>query len=124
MKKTLIALSVAGVLAGCTAGTQTPEVTQAPLETNSEKVSYGMGMVFAERMKNDLPELELEQFIEGFRHGHADDDSARLSRQEIQDAMLAYQQEMQARQQQGLNTGTQKELMATLHYSSTIIWKK
>lgn len=100
MKKSLIALSVAGVLAGCSAGTQTPEVTQAPLETNSQKVSYGMGIVFAERIKNDLPDLELEQFLEGFRDGHAGGEEARLSRAEIQDAMLAYQQEMQSKQQQ------------------------
>lgn len=100
MKKSLIALSVAGILAGCSAGTQTPEVTQAPLETNSQKVSYGMGIVLAERMKNDLPDLELEQFIEGFRHGQTEGEEARLSREEIQDAMLSYQQEMQQKQQQ------------------------
>ncbi|MFW5823862.1 MAG: FKBP-type peptidyl-prolyl cis-trans isomerase [Marinobacter sp.] len=101
MKKTVIALSVAGLLAGCSTGNQKPEVTEAPLETNNEKVSYGMGLVFAERMKNDLPDLKLEQFIEGFRHAHADDEEAvRLSRQEIQDAMQAYQQELQSQQQQ------------------------
>ena len=100
MKNSLIALSIAGILAGCSAGTQAPEVTQAPLETNSQKVSYGMGIVFAERIKNDLPNLELEQFIEGFRQGHDGSVEARLSDVEIQDAMLAYQQEMQQKQQQ------------------------
>ncbi|MFL1484562.1 FKBP-type peptidyl-prolyl cis-trans isomerase [Marinobacter sp. LN3S78] len=103
MKKSLIALSVAGILAGCSAGTQTPEVTQAPLETNGEKVSYGMGMVFAERMKNDLPDLELDQFIEGFRQGHSGEGEPRLSREEIQQAMMAYQQELQAKQQQEMD---------------------
>lgn len=101
MKKSLIALSIAGLLAGCSAGTQTPEVTEAPLETNSQKVSYGMGIVFAERIKNDLPDLELDQFIEGFRQGHSGaEENARLSREEIQSAMLAYQQELQQKQQQ------------------------
>ncbi len=99
MKKTLIALTVAGALVGCTAGTQSPEVSQAPLETNSEKVSYGMGIVFAERLKHDLPELELEQFIEGFRQGHSGEDEARLTRDEIQAAMMEYQQEIQAQQE-------------------------
>ena len=103
MKKSLIALSVAGILAGCSSSNQTPEVTQAPLETNGEKVSYGMGMVFAERMKNDLPDLELEQFIEGFRQGHSGEGEARLSREEIQQAMMAYQQELQAKQQQEMD---------------------
>lgn len=99
MKKTLIALTVAGALVGCTAGTQGPEVSQAPLETNSEKVSYGMGMVFAERLKHDLPDLELEQFIEGFRQAHSGEDEARLTRDEIQAAMMEYQQEIQAQQE-------------------------
>ena len=103
MKKSLIALSVAGILAGCSSSNQTPEVTQAPLETNGEKVSYGMGMVFAERMKNDLPDLELDQFIEGFRQGHSGEGEARLSREEIQQAMMAYQQELQAKQQQEMD---------------------
>ncbi|GGY73591.1 FKBP-type peptidyl-prolyl cis-trans isomerase [Marinobacter zhanjiangensis] len=110
MKKSLIALSVAGILAGCTAGTQTPEVTQAPLETNSQKVSYGMGIVFAERIKNDLPNLELEQFIEGFRLAHGGSEEARLSDSEIQDAMMAYQQEMQQKQQQEMQqTATENQ---------------
>lgn len=103
MKKSLIALSVAGILAGCSASNQTPEVTQAPLETNSEKVSYGMGMVFAERMKNDLPDLELDQFIEGFRQGHSGEGEPRLTREEIQRAMMAYQQELQQKQQQEMD---------------------
>ncbi len=94
MKKTVIALSVAGILTGCSATTQT-----APsLESNEEKVSYGMGIVLGERMKNDLPDLKMDQFLEGFRHGHAGDDSTRLSREEIQSAMMAYQEEMQQKQ--------------------------
>ncbi|SFR60884.1 FKBP-type peptidyl-prolyl cis-trans isomerase FklB [Marinobacter daqiaonensis] len=96
MKKTVIALSVAGILGGCSANTQTS--SEPALETNNEKVSYGMGIVLGERMKNDLPDLQMDQFIEGFRHGHGDEESRRLSNEEIQSAMMAFQQEMQEKQ--------------------------
>lgn len=95
MNKTLIALAVAGVLAGCS----TPEES-APkdpaLESTDEKVSYGMGLVMGERMGNDLPDLQMEQFLQGIRHGHAgDDEQTRMSREEIQEALMTYQQELQ-----------------------------
>jgi FKBP-type peptidyl-prolyl cis-trans isomerase FklB len=72
MKRTLIALTVAGALAGCSSAQET---TPAPtLETTDQKVSYGMGLVMGERMGNDLPDLQMEQFLQGIRHGHAGDE--------------------------------------------------
>src|SRR5690606_23191869 len=65
------------------------------LETTPEKASYGMGLVMGERMSNDLPDLQMQQFIQGFEHGQAGDEEAkRLSREEIQTAHLAYQKSL------------------------------
>lgn len=105
MKKTLIALSVAGALSACSAGSQ--NVSEPSLDSNEEKVSYGMGIVLGERMKNDLPDLQMDQFIEGFRHGHGGEESTRLSRDEIQAAMTAYQEEMQEKQNQEMEQASQ-----------------
>lgn len=97
MKKAVIALAAAGVITGCAP----KQEAQAPapelkLESNNQQVSYGMGLVMGERMTSDLPDLQLEQFIEGFRHGHSGDENARrMSEAEIQSALIAYQQEMQ-----------------------------
>lgn len=94
MKKTLIALTVAGALAGCSASQETPP--DPKLDTTDQKVSYGMGLVMGERMGNDLPNLQMEQFLQGIQHGHAgDEELTRMSREEIQQALMAYQQEMQ-----------------------------
>ncbi len=95
MKKTLIALAVAGVLAGCSSP-QDAAPEDPALESTDEKVSYGMGLVMGERMSNDLPDLKMEQFLQGIQHGHAgDEEQTRMSREEIQEALMAYQTQLQ-----------------------------
>ncbi len=97
MKKTLIALAAAGILGGCSATNQTSP--EPALDSNSEKVSYGMGLVLGERMRNDLPDLQMEQFLQGIEHGHGGDETVnRMSREEIQEALMAYQKQMQEEQ--------------------------
>lgn len=95
MNKTLIALAVAGTLAGCSSSQDVAQ-DNPPLESTNEKVSYGMGLVMGQRMDNDLPDLQMEQFLQGIQHGHAgDDEQTRMSREEIQEALMAYQTELQ-----------------------------
>ena len=107
MKKNLIALAIAGVMAGCTTATQTPE--DPKLDTNDQKVSYGMGLVLGERMRNDLPDLQMDQFLQGIQHGHAADETAnRMTREEIQQALMAYQQELQDEQRAQMEELAQK----------------
>lgn len=97
MKKTLLALAVTGLVAGCSTPPEAPE--QPKLESTDQKVSYGMGLVLGERMSNDLPNLQMDQFLEGIQHGHAGDEEAkRMSREEIQQALMAYQQQLQEEQ--------------------------
>ena len=107
MKKTFLAIAITGLVAGCTTAQQEPK--NPPLETTAQKVSYGMGLVMGERMTNDLPDLQMEQFLQGIKHGHTgDDETMRLSRDEIREALIAYQQEMQQKQQQELDEMARK----------------
>lgn len=94
MKKTIIALTVAGALAGCSSA---QDATANPdIETTDQKVSYGVGLIMGERMVDDVPDLQMEQFLQGFRHGHAgDEEQKRMSREEVQQVMMAYQARMQ-----------------------------
>jgi FKBP-type peptidyl-prolyl cis-trans isomerase FklB len=100
MKKMLLALAVSGVaLSGCS--NQEGQTTQedAALETTDQKISYGMGLVLGQRMRNDLPDLKMDQFLQGFQHGNSGDESqARLSQEEIQEALMTYQQQLQEQQ--------------------------
>lgn len=98
MKKTLMALSVAALMAGCSAGTQNDAVTEAPLDNDDQQISYGMGLILGERMRGDLPELEVEQFMEGFQHGHSGGEDARMTREEVQTALMNYQRKLQEEQ--------------------------
>ncbi len=107
MKKTLLALAVTGIVAGCSTPPETPE--DPKLETTDQKVSYGMGLVLGERMSNDLPDLQMDQFLQGIQHGHAgDDETKRMSREEIQQALMTYQQELQQQQMQQMEELAQK----------------
>lgn len=95
MNKTLIALAVAGALVGCSSP-QDAAPEDPALESTDEKVSYGMGLVMGERMGNDLPDLQMDQFLQGIQHGHAgDEEQTRMSREEIQEALMAYQSQLQ-----------------------------
>lgn len=99
MKKTLLAVAMTGLIAGCS--TAQDSANDPALDTTPERVSYGMGLVLGERMGNDLPDLQMEQFLQGIQHGHAgDEQSKRLTREEIQEALMAYQQELQQQQEQ------------------------
>ncbi len=97
MKKTFIALAVTGFIG---AGFISPLAADEPaLSNDDEKVSYGMGLVLGQRMQGDIPDLQLEQFLQGIRHG-AGEAEPRMSREEIQAALQNYQQKMQAEQMQ------------------------
>jgi FKBP-type peptidyl-prolyl cis-trans isomerase FklB len=97
MKKTLLALAMTGMVAGCSTPSETP--ADPKLDSTDQKVSYGMGLVLGERMNNDLPNLQMDQFLQGIQHGHAGDDEAkRMNREEIQQALMEYQQSLQEEQ--------------------------
>lgn len=112
MNRTLIALAVAGALAGCSSPQDSAPEDPA-LESTDEKVSYGMGLVMGERMGNDLPDLQMEQFLQGIRHGHAgDEEQTRMSREEIQEALMAYQSQLQEQESAQTEELAQKNLEA------------
>jgi FKBP-type peptidyl-prolyl cis-trans isomerase FklB len=111
MKKTLLALAVTGLVAGCSTPPEAP--VQPKLESTDQKVSYGMGLVLGERMSNDLPNLQMDQFLQGIQHGHAgDEDAKRMSREEIQQALMAYQQKLQEEQSKKTEELANKNLEA------------
>lgn len=111
MKKTLLALAMAGMVAGCSTQSETP--ADPKLDSTDQKVSYGMGLVLGERMNNDLPNLQMDQFLQGIQHGHAGDEEAkRMNREEIQAALMEYQQSLQEEQGKQVEELAQKNIEA------------
>ncbi|MGO1500266.1 MAG: FKBP-type peptidyl-prolyl cis-trans isomerase [Marinobacter sp.] len=111
MKKTLLALAMTGMIAGCSTSSETP--ADPKLDSTDQKVSYGMGLVLGERMNNDLPNLQMDQFLQGIQHGHAgDDETKRMNREEIQAALMEYQQSLQEEQGKQVEELAQKNVEA------------
>jgi len=111
MKKTLLALAMTSMVAGCSTSSETP--ADPKLGSTDQKVSYGMGLVLGERMNNDLPNLQMDQFLQGIQHGHAgDDETKRMNREEIQQALMAYQQSLQEEQGKEVEELAQKNVEA------------
>ncbi|MEH6560001.1 MAG: FKBP-type peptidyl-prolyl cis-trans isomerase [Marinobacter sp.] len=111
MKKTLLVLAMTGIVAGCSTQSETP--ADPKLDSTDQKVSYGMGLVLGERMNNDLPNLQMDQFLQGIQHGHAgDDETKRMSREEIQQALMEYQKSLQAEQGKQVEELAQKNMEA------------
>ena len=65
MKTTLLALTLAG--ASTLALASDPVKT---LDDREQKVSYGFGLMLGKRMTNDLPELNLETFVQGVKDAY------------------------------------------------------
>lgn len=92
MKKTLLALALAGtsVLAFASDPVKT-------LDSKEQKVSYGFGLMLGKRMSNDLPELEMDSFIQGVKDAFAG--KAQLMTDEEVAALLSeFQREQQQKQ--------------------------
>lgn len=111
MKKMLFALTIAGLVAGCSSAQEAPK--DPALVSTSEKVSYGMGLVLGERMGNDLPDLQMDQFLQGIQHGNNGDQAQRrMTQEEIQQALMAYQQQLQQEQTEQIEEMAQKSMAA------------
>lgn len=111
MKKTLFALAMTGIVAGCSTPSEAP--TDPKLDSTDQKVSYGMGLVLGERMNNDLPNLQMDQFLQGIQHGHAgDEETKRMNREEIQAALMEYQKSLQEEQGKQVEELAQKNVEA------------
>lgn len=100
MKKTLLSAAVAGLLlAGCGNGDADTQ-TDIDLESEDARVGYSMGMTFAKRVEQDLPDLDSEAFLAGIQDGIRGEES-RLSDEEIQETLMEFQRRMQEEQMQG-----------------------
>ncbi|MDX1450990.1 MAG: FKBP-type peptidyl-prolyl cis-trans isomerase [Oleiphilaceae bacterium] len=92
MRKTLLAMVMAA-----TAGTGFAADPVKNLETQEQKVSYSFGVVFGKRMTVDLPELDMEAFVQGL--GDAFNGKATLlTDEEVGQVLSQYQRDMQQEQ--------------------------
>lgn len=92
MKKTILALALAGTTTIATA--HDPVKT---LDNRDQKVSYGFGLMLGKRMTNDLPDLNVDTFIKGVKDA-VEGKAAMMTDEEIGQLLNEYQREQQQKQ--------------------------
>lgn len=75
---------------------------KAPLETQEEKLGYSMGVIFGERIQQDMEDLDRETFLRGVVDG-LEGNEKQLSDEQIQSSLQTFQQQQaeNRRSQQG-----------------------
>lgn len=71
----------------------------APLETEMDKVSYSIGVKYAEGIRRDLGEINMEAFIQGMTDAY-EGKELRLSEADIRAAITGFQQKLMAKAQE------------------------
>ena len=100
----LIAPLFVGVLSACQQQAKEPETVT--LDTPEKRLSYGIAIRMGERMKSDGMNLDVDAYALGMRDAFAGAE-AKLTDEEINAEMQAYQQKMEAERQ------AEREALAT-----------
>lgn len=88
----MIAIGMASVMS-FTASANTVKV----LENDQEKVSYSFGLVLGKRMKNDLPDLNVDVFMQGVKDA-IQSKAPLLNDEEVAEVLSTFQRDMQQQQ--------------------------
>jgi FKBP-type peptidyl-prolyl cis-trans isomerase len=90
------AVGLALVVASAFAQEKGASKADAELKDTRQQASYGLGLTVGKSLVSQAPDIDTELFAQGFRDAFSGK-PARLTEKQIQDAMLAYQQEVVAR---------------------------
>ena len=96
IKKIALPLIAAGALsAGSVAVAE--EGAAAKFENNEAKIGYAFGVMFGQRMRNELGNIDLDQFADGMKTAFNGEPQL-MSDEEIAQTLSEYQREMQQKQ--------------------------
>lgn len=92
MKKIVLAMSMAS-LVSLNACADSVKV----LETEEQKVSYSFGLVLGKRMQNDLPDLNVDVFMQGVKDA-IEEKAPLLNDEQVGEVLSKFQRDMQQQQ--------------------------
>ena len=81
---------------------------EASLDTKEKKLSYSMGTIFAERIGQDMKDLDTDAFVAGIIDG-LEGNEKQLSEEEIQASIQDYQKRMQQEMADARSQGNQAQ---------------
>ncbi|MEE8058842.1 MAG: FKBP-type peptidyl-prolyl cis-trans isomerase [Pseudomonadales bacterium] len=104
----LLVVAIGTALIGCNqqTGDQPTDVVQTTeaaipagmsLDSEEKRISYGMGIGFGQRIKQDPFSIDINAFVEGFQHALEGSEQL-MTQEEIQQEMQAFQQKQIAKQ--------------------------
>lgn len=71
------------------------------LETQDQKVSYGFGLVLGKRMTNDMPDLQIDVFVQGLKDAYSGDKQL-LTDEQVAKILSDFQRDMQQKQMEAV----------------------
>ncbi len=104
-KKLLLSVAVAVALVGCQQKTDTAKTQK--LDTEEQKVSYGMGLNLGKRIKQEFV-IDVDAFATGMRDAQDEKATPRMTDEEIMKVMQEFQQKQIAKQEADLKVKTEK----------------
>jgi FKBP-type peptidyl-prolyl cis-trans isomerase len=94
-KKLLLCAALAAAIVGCNEKTDKPDAKAGPkLETEEQKVSYGIGVLEGKRFKQDF-NLDIDAFTVGLRHS-INGEQTLMTEEEIKTTIQAFGQKLMA----------------------------
>tara|TARA_R110002167_G_scaffold166867_6_gene363923 strand:+ start:262 stop:951 length:690 start_codon:yes stop_codon:yes gene_type:complete len=102
MKKIILAVGMASVLS-LNAVANTVKV----LEGEEQKVSYSFGLVLGKRMHNDLPNLNVDVFMQGVKDA-IESKAPLLTDEQVGDVLAKFQRDMQQQQMEKVQEAGEK----------------
>ncbi|TDT44306.1 FKBP-type peptidyl-prolyl cis-trans isomerase FklB [Halospina denitrificans] len=102
LKSSGLAAAMLILASGCSAE------NEASLDTEEKKLSYSMGTIFAERIGEDMQDLDTDAFVAGIIDG-LEGNEKQLSDEEIQASIQDYQKRMQQEMADAQNQGGQEQ---------------
>ena len=98
----------AAVLAVGLIGCQTTDEKNVKLETQKDKVSYSIGLNIGKNMTRDSIAINPDIFLRGVLDAAADSAHRLMTDKEMQETMMAFQQEMQKKQMEQAHAAGEK----------------
>jgi FKBP-type peptidyl-prolyl cis-trans isomerase FklB len=89
-------------------GCQNTNEKQVKLETQTDKVSYSIGLNIGQNMKRDSIKINADALLRGILDASLDSSGRLMTEAQIQETMTAFQQEMQKKQQESARVAGEK----------------
>ncbi len=90
---------------------QSEKVEKADLETTKDKVSYAIGLDIGKNMKSQMIEIDPKIFLKGLMDGLEEAETL-LTEEELSETMMAFQTELQTKQNEKLKEDSEKNIKA------------